>query len=335
MRAIRMGCLLAVLWSPLASACINTPATDNNGRSFLPPELTGRALVENMTMPRSERYWLPSRKEVIADARKEPSFDHLTQLGVLLLLEGKHTAAVRLFVEMERIFPGRYETAANLGTALELMGRDRLAVRWIRIGMRRNPDSHQRTEWLHARILEAKIALAADPNALEGRSVAGVTFEATTVPPLPMTYPPGNDGKPVKPHELDQALYYQLNERLQFVKPKDAVVANLLEDWATLNLAGGPVENAAALYPLAWRYGAPKSGLSLAREHEARRILALPRKRSSKSLGFCTICPPREPPPPPPPSQAALRSAAPPDGSDVPPPPPPPPPPPGAGSYRQ
>jgi hypothetical protein len=307
---IRSACFAALLWAPLASACINTPATDNQGRSFSPVEYTGDELVEWMTASRHAPGVTPRNDKIIAEARREPSFDHLTELGVLLIHQGKHVDAARLFVAMERIFPGRYQTAANLGTALELMGRDRLALRWIRIGIRRNPDSHVRTEWLHARILEAKLALAADPKALEGRSVAGLVFDPVTVPPLPTAYPPGNDGTPVKPHEMNEALYYQLNERLQFVKPKDAVVANLLEDWATLNLAGGPVENAAALYPLAWRYGAPKSGLSLAREREARRILALPRKRSSKSLGFCTICPPHEPPPPPPP-------------------------PPGAGSYRQ
>lgn len=317
---IRSACFAALLWAPLASACINTPATDNQGRSFSPMEYTGDELVKWITAARHVPGGMPHNDKIIAEARREPSFDHLTELGVLLIHQGKYVDAVRLFVAMERIFPGRYQTAANLGTALELMGSDRLALRWIRIGMRRNPDSHRRTEWLHARILEAKIALAADPNALEGRSVAGVTFEATTVPALPTAYPPGNDGKPVKPHELDQALYYQLNERLQFVKPKDPVVASLLEDWATLNLAGGPVENAAALYPLAWRYGAPKTTLSMDRAREASRAMAKRGKGATRDIGYCTICPPLDPrdtaPPPPPPPH---------EPGDPPPPPPPPP----------
>lgn len=301
---IRSACLAALLWAPLASACINSPATDNQGRSFSVMEYAGETLVESITTPSHARGVMSHKGEITAAARREPSFDHLTELGVLLVHQGKYVDAARLFVAMERIYPGRYQTAANLGTALELMGSDRLALRWIRIGMRRNPDSHRRTEWLHARILEAKIALAADPRALEGRSVAGVVFDPVTVPPLPTAYPPGNDGKPVKPHEMNEALHYQLNERLQFVKPKDAVVASLLEDWATLNLAGGPVENAAALYPLAWRYGARKTGLSQAREQEARRILA----QGGGGLpddGQCPICQP--PPPPPPPGAGSDR----------------------------
>ena len=303
---ILSACLAALLWAPLASACINSSATDNQGRHFDLHSYTGEELVSSLTNS-SQRFDLLRRKKgVVADARHNPSFDRLTDLGVLLIHQGRYVDAARLFVAMERIFPGRYQTAANLGTTLELMGRDRLALRWIRIGMRRNPDSHWRTEWLHARILEAKIALAADPRALEGRSVAGVVFDPVTVPPLPTAYPPGNDGKPVKPHELHQALYYQLNERLQFVKPKDAVVASLLEDWATLNLAGGPVENAAALYPLAWRYGARKTGLSQAREQEARRILAQGGGGVADD-GQCPICPPPPPPPPPPPGAGSDR----------------------------
>lgn len=315
---IRSACLAALLWAPLASACVNSLATDNQGRHFDLHSSTGEELVSLLTNSAQRFELLRRKKGVIADARHNPSFDRLTDLGVLLIHQGKYVDAARLFVAMERIFPGRYQTAANLGTSLELMGSDRLALRWIRIGMRRNPESHRRTEWLHARILEAKIALAADPKALEGRSVAGVVFDPVTVPPLPTAYPPGNDGKPVKPHELDQALSYQLSERLQFVRPKDPVVANLLDDWATLNLAGGPVENAAALYPLAWRYGAPKTALGEARLREAKRAMAK-RETAGHETGYCTICPPLDPPEPPP-SERKPRKPG-----DPPPPPPPPP----------
>ena len=328
MRIIGMG-LLAALWSAQATACINTPATDNGGRGFVPENYTGEALVEMLTRPREERYWIASRETVIADARRDPSFEHLTELGVLLLLQNRLPAAVRLFVAMGRIFPGRYQTASNLGTALELMGQDRAALRWIRIGIQRNRDSHQGSEWLHARILEAKIALAADPGTLGARSVAGVMFDPVALPSLPDRFPPGNDGKPVTAPQLNHALAYQLGERLQFVKPKDPVVANLLDDWATLNLAGGPVETAAALYRLSWRYGAARTPLSVARENRARQAIAQRGHRSidDRNLGFCSICFPLADP-----EQHATAPSAKPEGwkpGDPPPPPPPPPP------YRQ
>lgn len=273
-------------------------------------------LIDALTAPRKDRHWLPADAVVIARARKAPTFEHLNDLGVALIHQRKYTAAARLFIDIERLFPGRHQTAANLGTTLELMGRDEAALRWIRLGIRRNADEHAGTEWLHARILEANIALKRDPHHLDDRSVAGVVFKPVAVPPLPLAYPPGNDGRPVQPHALYRALSYQLSERLQFVKPKDPVVANLLSDWATLNLAGGPVENAVALYALADRYGAPRTPLQAQREREARLIMTRAARERPRNLGRCPICPPvvpfkpvrpstprapDEPPPPPPP----------------------------------
>jgi tetratricopeptide (TPR) repeat protein len=313
---MRMWWLLGVwLISQPALACINTPSTDNVGRRFFPGESTGETLVELMTTPRAEQHWQDSAEKVIADARKAPDFAHLTDLGIVLMYQHKYIAAIQLFLAIETLHPGRHETAANLGTALELMGRDALALRWIRLGIRRNQREHEGTEWLHARILEAKIALKNDPDHLVGRSVAGVSFDPVTLPPLPATYPAGNDGKPVKPYELNRALRYQLGERLQFVKPKDPVVANLLMDWATLNAVGGAVENAQALYELAERYGAARTTLIAARQQRLRRILAGSKHKQDDRLGRCPICDPLvepsyvpppvrrqgDPPPPPPP----------------------------------
>ena len=308
----------ALLVSPSVLACINTPNTDNAGHRFFPNEFSGEALVEIMMTPRAEQYWRGSNKKVIAAARDRPDFKNLTELGIVLIYQGKHADAIRLFLEIETLHPGRHETAANLGTALELMGRDSLALRWIRLGIRRDVREHEGTEWLHARILETKIALKNDPRYLDGRSIAGVRFESVLVPPLPTGYPSGNDGRPVKPYELEKALSYQLNERLPFVKPKDPVVANLLSDWATLNLAGGPIENAQALYRLAERYGAQRTPLITGRLRHIRQTLAAAaRHDSTTDLGRCPICPPLPPPTPPGPPR--------PRAPGEPPPPPPPP----------
>lgn len=241
----------------------------------------------------------------------------MTRLGVRLVHQGRYPAAIRLFLAIERLHPGRHETAANLGTAVELMGRDTLALRWIREGIRRDAREHEGTDWLHARILEAKMALARDPHALDGRSVAGVTFVDTLLPPLPTSYPAGNDGRPVKPYELERAFSYQLRERLPFVPPKDAVVANLLMDWATLHLSGGSIEDAQAFYRLALRYGAHRRPLIDARLEYIAKTLAHSRRHPPGGLGHCPIC---EPPYTPDPSSPARRA-------DRRPPPPPPPPP--------
>ena len=102
--------------------------------------------------------------------------------------------------------------------------------------------------------------------------------------------PPGNNGKPVKPWELDSALSYQLHERTGFVRPRDPIVANLLLDWATLNLAGGPVENADVLYDLAVDYGAERNALMRNRQAYITRVLARAGDTDPKDDSLCAIC---------------------------------------------
>lgn len=86
--------------------------------------------------------------------------------------------------------------------------------------------------------------------------------------------PAGNVGKPLDGWDLHLALSYQLHERTGFVKPRDPIVANLLHDWATLNLAGGLIENADVLYDLAVTYGARRDALMRNRQAYIKRVLA-------------------------------------------------------------
>ncbi len=290
LRTIAAATLLLLM--PAANACINAVGTDVAGRRFEPMFYVGKDLTKQfLKQPwRTSSYWV---QETLKEVRKVPNFKNLTNIGVLLIYQGQYTLAIDHFLKIEKLFPGHHETAANLGTALELAGHDASALRWIRLGMKRNPEEHYRSEWLHARILEAKIALAKDPRYLEGRSVAGITFAPTVVPPLPTTIPAGNDGKPLKPWELNLSLNYQLYERTQFVKPRDPVVANLMRDWATLNLAGGPIESADELYDLAVTYGAERDALMSARQAHIRRVLAKAGKREPENYN-CGICQPLE-----------------------------------------
>jgi len=240
--------------------------------------------------PTAERYGVSGAKNVISRARAKPDFANLTDLGILLVYQGQYAQAIRLFLTIELRYPRHHETAANLGTALELAGHDAPALQWIRIGIQRNAREHYGSEWLHARILEAKIATAKDPTYLDHHSVAGITFDQTLVPELPRAMPAGNNGEPVKPWELNSALSYQLYERTGFVKPRDPIVANLLLDWATLNLAGGPVENADVLYDLAVTYGAKPDALMRNRQGYIKRVLAQAGNAEPEDNVPCAIC---------------------------------------------
>lgn len=273
-----------------ALGCVNAIGTDRDGRRFYATSPTGEDLVATLNNPIASRHWIQNAKRIVASARNKPDLTTLTDLGILLIHQGQYAQAIRLFLTIERRYPGHHETAANLGTALELSGHDGPALKWIRIGIRRNADEHYGTEWLHARILEAKIAAAQDPAYFDRRSIAGAAFEQVLVPTIPAGLPAGNDGKPVTPRELDRAFGYQLYERTGFDRPRDAVVANLLRDWATLNLAGGPVENAAVLYELALTYGARPDALMQNRQAYIQRVLAQAGDAEPGESASCALC---------------------------------------------
>lgn len=276
-----------------AQACINAIGTDHQGRHFDLHEGVGEDLAERLTSNSSREFYLQSARTIIADAKAAPDLEHLTKLAILLVYQGQHEESAGLLLSIERRWPGHHETAANLGTALELAGHDAPALAWIRLGIRRNPAEHFRSEWLHVRILESKLASANDPARLTRKSIAGLQFGDATVPPLPTSRPAGNDGPPVSAYALHHAFAYQLSERMQFVAPKDSVVANLLSDWAALNMAGGPMENVVALYALARRYGADTEVMAR-REAEANRVLKAARG-NQRLGGRCLICEPAEP----------------------------------------
>lgn len=59
--------------------------------------------------------------------------------------------------------------------------------------------------------------------------------------------PLGNGGAPQNDEQVKLALIYQLHERLQFVRPPDAIVGSLLSDLSTLVSAENHIGQAGAL----------------------------------------------------------------------------------------
>jgi len=146
----------------------------------------------------------------------EENEDNLAK-AVYLMLDGKYQASIdKLHIEEEKE-GNRYEVAANLGTAYELLGDNINALKWIKEGVKRNPNSHYRTEWLHVKILETKFILEKDPDYLK-------THHVLDTNEVEYRY-----------FEFNQALLHQLRERMLFVKPQDPIVADLLYSYALAN----------------------------------------------------------------------------------------------------
>jgi len=187
--------------------------------------------------------------------------------GVELLLSGKPDAAVEVFLRLENEHPGRYSTAANLGTAYELSGKNELALKWIREGIARNEDSHHGTEWVHVAILEAKSALERNPDWLKQRRVLELPKEFSRGDKIPLV------AKPRAVKDIAQAILYQLEERVVFVKPRDPIVADLLFTFARIQARTGVVENGLKALKLAREYGFADKALMAATVERYERVI--------------------------------------------------------------
>ena len=182
----------------------------------------------------------PDGVKMEADLRGAAKFSDRSDYSVALMYLGRNKEAVDLLQQLEKEQPGEYFVASNLGTAFELSGNNEEALRWIKEGIRRNPDSHEGSEWLHAKILESKIARQKDLTFFEKHSV--------------LELDPAKIGeqiiigeKTLSPKQLAEAIQHQLAERLQFVKPPDPAVASLLFDYAAIEAATNSLESAKSI----------------------------------------------------------------------------------------
>ncbi|MGV3774640.1 MAG: tetratricopeptide repeat protein [Verrucomicrobiales bacterium] len=197
-------------------------------------------------------YWIKREKEMRAALSKNSDdYQAISDLAVCQMHLGDAADAVKTLTTLVKLHPEEYNLAANLGTAYELNGEPEKALLWINRAIEINPSSHQGTEWLHVKILEAKLAMKQDPTYLRDHSILGMRFgaEKDVLVPHSIVAEPESLGRAY------DALTYQLHERLQFVAPPDPVVADLLFDLG--NVASIYLKHGSAwpLYKMSLEYG--------------------------------------------------------------------------------
>ncbi len=239
-------CAALFVVAPPARACINT----------FEPELL-YSLEQSDPVAAGEIL----RRLQNAHATK-PTLENSNDLGVALVLAGKIDEAIELFRATEKKFPGNARVAGNLGSALELKGENEEALKWIREGVIRDVSGHKGSEWLHERILKAKVALAENPRWFDKDSVLMLDFGNGDVPVAPEILPI-EKGKLKGAQDLLRQIDYQLLERTKFFKPPDAAIGDLYASGGDLAIASGlsllddGTEDAKRYYESALLYGAP------------------------------------------------------------------------------
>lgn len=164
----------------------------------------------------------------------------LSNYAVLLLKAGRTKEALDLLEQLSLKHPDEYQIAANLGTAYELSGNVEKALEYIKRGVELNPNAHDGSEWVHVKLLEAKLKLQTDPNYLTKNTVLNLS---------------ANQKKDLK---VRQQLMIQIRERFPFCKGPDPIMASLLIDLGDCYAQTSSIEYAKALYEIALNYyGAP------------------------------------------------------------------------------
>lgn len=254
-------CLLVLLFTHSAWPCINRLETRYDGSPAGRSSHSKFGELKLSLLTETEVDGAQMEREL----RGSGEFTKRNDYAVALMYLGRAQEAVERLQQLEQEKPGNYAVAANLGTAFELSGHNREALRWIEEGIRRNSASHEGTEWLHVKILEAKIAAQSDASYFQKHSVLGLKA--------------GEIGQKIRmggqellPQDLMKAIQHQLTERLKFVKPPDPAVASLLFDYAAIEAAVGTLEGAKLLLRLAVEYGYPPAPVKVLQADYDRRI---------------------------------------------------------------
>ncbi|UUW10483.1 tetratricopeptide repeat protein [Flavobacterium plurextorum] len=199
-------------------------------------------------VPRGHRFFSADFPRIIKELdslyKKTNNIDYLSDKGYVLIVQEKYAEAENLYLSIEKIKPNRYSTASNLGTLYELIGENQKAYDWIKKSIEINPESHNGSEWLHLKILEAKIKNLSD---VSGQFLIGTNFGMKGIPQSKLSKQ--------EIENLAKSVYYQVNERMSFIKPKDKVISILLFELGNLVELKGEHENALQIYRTAREYG--------------------------------------------------------------------------------
>lgn len=176
--------------------------------------------------------------------KKTKDLDFLSDKGLILILQKKYDEALKIYQFIEKISPNRYSTASNIGTLYELIGENQKALYWINKAIEINPNSHNNSEWLHSKILEAKIK---GETYFTGDFLLNISFGNAAKPQTQLTE--------MEIKTLEKTLFFQLNERISFIKPKDKIVGALLFELGNIKVLRNKFNDAKLIYLKAKEYG--------------------------------------------------------------------------------
>lgn len=194
--------------------------------------------------------------------QRNVSYELLSDYAWNELRVGNKTNAVKLLEKLYAKYPNEYNIVANLGTAYEVTGKDAKALELLKKAVAINAASHYNSEWIHIKILEQKLGAKPDYKAIIGLK-AGEDYAGWLATKT--------NGTTIPSDSLLHQVAYQLHERIFFIPPVNAVVGQLVLDFADLVCITYGRKQGEAFYKYALMYDP-----ALKKEVDARLKTALP-----------------------------------------------------------
>ncbi len=257
--------ILLFLISFRSVACLNGETKVLKNGAFIYEDYQG-------IVPRGHDFYVDNFPKLLRELdslyKVTKDIDYLSDKGYVLVIQKKYQEALEIYLKIEQLKPNRYSTASNIGTIYELLGDNRNALNWINKAMIINPKSHNGSEWLHVKILQAKIGGAEYVNS---KFLINTNFGEYDEPKNKMSK---SDRE-----ALIKSLYYQLNERMSFIKKEDKIIALLLFELGNLAFLDKKYDEAINIYETSQEYGYQNKLLKIRAESANWRIMESMYKR--------------------------------------------------------
>ena len=162
-----------------------------------------------------------------------------SDVAVNLMKIGKADSSIKILLPLIAERPNEYNLIANLGTCYELTGELDSALKYISKGLEINTSSHYGSEWIHVKILEAKIKQKSNSRWM-------ITNEIVSVKELISDLDSANMRQ--KLHKINDDFFFQIRTRAPFTPAPNRTLGNLLMTLGDFNARYGTYENALLAY---------------------------------------------------------------------------------------
>lgn len=196
------------------------------------------------------------------------NYQYWSNASVNYMKLGRVQEAIEILEPLQKKHPKQYNLIANLGTAYELSGQLDSALKYISLGFKINPKSHRKSEWIHIKILEAKIKEKKQPNWLDYNPVLSKKLLKSKI----------HNGFFRK---LDDQIITQIRTRVPFTPAPNKVIKNILVSMGQLHQSEGAYESAFLYFAYAYQFeGNNYRKQSITRQIENLNIARLKGKRN-------------------------------------------------------